>query len=109
MAKTGQIFYRRQSTVNETSARKIQKNAFKRSTARQQENCSPPYVEMAKQVSSKEDQVFASAVYHLVKIANSSRRYRSQIAEILDKYAQTPNLSSYRKNYLAEKRAEINK
>ena len=72
-------------------------------------DCSPTYFQIAAQLNDKQDQVFTGAVYHLVKIAKSSKRYQAVITEILNKHAQSPDLSAYRKKYLTEKLAELDK
>lgn len=49
---------------------------------------SPPYAEIAKQLSSEKSEIFRAAVYYLIKISDNEPRYFSPILSILQNYAK---------------------
>ena len=107
VAKTGSVFRRRKLSMNEAAARKYQKLIFENRKSDNSGVRTPTYKKIAEQLNSRYDQVFESAVYHLAKIAISTRRYRGEITAVLNDCAQNPALSAKRREYLNRKIAEI--
>lgn len=107
VARTGRAFRGRRLSMNEAAARRYQKLAFENRKTDNSGVRTPTYGKIAEQLDSRHDQVFESAVYHLVKIAVSAVRYQSEIKAMLNEYAQNPALSAKRKEYLDRKIAEI--
>ena len=107
MAKTKRVFRHRKITMNETSARRLQRMIFEARTAKKNGDCSPTYKRIAEQMNSPLDQVFCAAVYNLVKIANNFKRYKGEITEILKGYVEAESLKTSRREYVAKKLSEI--
>ena len=69
--------------------------------------CPPTWSTIAEQISDSRDQVFKAAVLNLTKIAISCRNYRNNILELLQRSFCSQSANENRKEYLAEKIAEI--
>lgn len=107
VAKTGRAFRHRRLLMNEAAARRYQKLAFENRKTDTSGVRTPAYGIIAEQLDSRSDQVFESAVYHLVKIALSVKRRRSEIFAVLNDCAKNPALSAKRREYLERKIAEL--
>lgn len=105
--KAGSLFIRHKLSMNESAARKIQKLVFEMRIAGKNGTYTPTYKKIAEQLNSKQDQIFESAVYHLVKIASSSKKFQNDILDILQKKADEPSLPIKRKEYIERKIIEI--
>lgn len=107
VAKTGKVFRHHKITMNETSAKRLQRMIFEARTAKKNGDCTPTYVKIAEQMVSPHHQIFNMAVYDLVKIANNSGRYKSQIVKIMREYAEAEGNPTERREIVMNKLSEI--
>ena len=107
VAQTGRVFGRRKITMNETSAKRLQRMIFEARTAKKDGNCTPAYKNIAEQMNSQHEQIFCAAVYNLVKIANNSIKYKDDILGLLQEYASAEKVLPTRREYVLKKIAEI--
>ena len=80
----------------------------KTSAHRCNKNLTPSYVLVAKDLESKEHQVFEAAVYYLCTIASFKKDYESDIVDILNKTARAnkkqPTRVAYIEKMMCEKK-----
>ncbi len=107
VAKTKRVFRHRKITMNETSARRLQRMIFEARIAKKNGDNTPTYKQIAEQMSSPHEQVFIAAVYNLVKIANNSKRYKQEIVALLKEYIVAEKVVPARREYVAKKISEI--
>jgi len=107
VAKTKRVFRHRKITMNETSAKRLQRMIFEARTAKKNGDCTPTYIAVAQQMNSPYEQVFSVAVYNLVKIANNSPRYKREIVDLLTEYINAEKVVPARREYVAKKISEI--
>ncbi len=105
--RASSLFTRHKLSINESAARKIQKLVFEMRVAGKNGTYTPTYKKIVEQLNSKHDQIFESAVYHLVKIASSSKKFQNDILDILQRTANDPSLPIKRKEYIERKIIEI--
>ena len=74
-----------QSDISPSQAKKIQKQQeiFKIDL---ENRCFPPYLTIAAQLGSSEQQIFEAAVIYLCDIADNKPKYQKSIAKILETY-----------------------
>ncbi len=107
VAKTGRVFRHHKITMNETSAKRLQRMIFEARTAKKNGDCTPTYVKIAEQMKAPQNQVFNMAIYDLVKIANNSRRYKSEIIKTMQDYAAAGENPPERRETVLKKISEI--
>ncbi len=71
--------------ISEEVARKIQKNSYEQSHKKEKDSYTPPYKTIAEQLQVEDDQIFRAAVFNLANIGANSKKYASEIINILEK------------------------
>lgn len=95
------------ATVSIGAAKQIQRNTVVRAGDGEKSQITPPYLLVAEQLDSPQEQIFQSAVYNLAKIALNHRHYRKDILELLHRKATDVFLSKMSQELLAAKIAEL--
>lgn len=65
------------------------------------DTCTPPYLQIAKQLDVKKPEIFRAAVHYLVLIAQNQPKYYNDIVQIIQKYNKKSRISAENKFYLA--------
>lgn len=108
--KTGHFFVpERNSGISEAIARKIQRSAYEVSKLPEKDVFTPPYLWIAEQLQSKDNQIFRGAVYYLADIAVNEAGHTDAILEILNKYASAAELLKEQTDYVKTKIAYVKK
>lgn len=81
------------SNLSAKDAASLQKNYIE-NLNKKSDLLTPPYVEIAKQLSNPKDEIFRAAVYYLVQIACNEPRYVSSINSILQQCRKKNKLSA---------------
>ena len=78
----------------------LQKNYIESLKTKKNDLCTPPYIEIAKQLTSDKSEVFRAAVWYLNEIANNESRYKVPIVSILRNYSEKSKRSKEDLDYL---------
>ncbi|MBR6408925.1 MAG: hypothetical protein IKS23_01605 [Alphaproteobacteria bacterium] len=65
-----------------------------------QKDFTPTYLEISKNLNSKDEQVFQAAVYSLCVVANQKKEYQSQIVALLTQYLKKSKAPKSRISYI---------
>ena len=69
---------------------------------RNKKDVTPSYVEISKDLNSKENQVFEASVYYLCVIAKMKQEYQKDISEIVNMYLNKNKAKTSRVSYVLE-------
>ncbi len=108
VSRTGNLFRSEKNVgITEAIARKIQKSAYDAMTAEEKDSYTPPYISIAEQLQSKNDQIFRGAVFYLHNIAINEPKNAKEIKEILEKTLSANKLTPQQMDYVKNKIANI--
>lgn len=108
VSRTGNLFRSEKNVgITEAIARKIQKSAYDAVTQEEKDSFTPPYMSIAEQLQSKNDQIFRGAVFYLHNIAINDGKSTEEIKEILEKTIENRNLTPQQTEYVKNKIADI--
>lgn len=93
--------------VSALDAADIQREAYKHSQKIRHNTYTPPYLELSAQLLAQESQIFEAAANHLTFIAQSRRKYASEIKSIFKEVINGRKLSQDKLDYLTRKLEEI--
>ena len=103
IAKTKKIFRSGYLSINESSARKIQKQASDKRNRESLKIASPAYKKIAEQLSSEKEQIFEAALYYFGKIAQNSHKHKGEIIKIMQDFAALPSTDEKRREAVLSK------
>lgn len=86
--------------ISAQEAVSLQKNYIENLSKNKTDICSPPYLEIAKQLSSDKSEIFRAALFYLVKISENESRYAPPIISILKKCKKGKKRSAEDMDYL---------
>ena len=89
--------------INDISAQQailLQKDYIKNLNQKKIELCSPPYIEISKQLTNKKSEIFRAVVYYLNEIAKNEAQYKAPIISILRHYKENTKRSKEDIQYL---------
>lgn len=91
--------------ISPKEAAEIQHQSFLEEAKISEKSCTPPYLQIAKQLESNKIQVFEAAVFYLTTIASLETKYKKPIMHILNSYIEENPTLKERVAYI-EKMAE---
>lgn len=95
------------AAVSVGAAKQIQRNTVVRAGDGEKSKITPPYLSIAEQLDSPQEQVFQGALHNLAKIALNHRHYRKDILGLLHRKAGDDALGKVSQDLLAAKIAEL--
>lgn len=108
VSRTGNLFRGEKNVgITEAIARKIQKSAYDAMIEDEKDSFTPPYISIAEQLQSKNDQIFRGAVFYLHNIAVNEPKTTKEIKEILEKTLVANKLTPQQADYVKNKIADI--
>lgn len=108
VSRTGNLFRNEKNVgITEAIARKIQKSAYDAMIQEEKDSFTPPYLSIAEQLQSKNDQIFRGAVFYLHNIAVNEAKNTEEIKGILEKALATNKLTPQQADYVKNKLADI--
>lgn len=108
VSRTGNLFRNEKNVgITEAIARKIQKSAYDAMIQEEKDSFTPPYLSIAEQLQSKNDQIFRGAVFYLHNIAINEAKNTEEIKGILEKALATNKLTPQQTDYVKNKLADI--
>lgn len=108
VSRTGNLFRNEKNVgITEAIARKIQKSAYDAMIQEEKDSFTPPYLSIAEQLQSKNDQIFRGAVFYLHNIAINEAKNTEEIKGILEKALATNKLTPQQADYVKNKLADI--
>ncbi len=93
--------------ISPKKAHQIQKQSYLTSSLQIEKSCTPPYILIALQLKSPEEQVFKAAVYYLHAIAVNQPKYRQIIINIMEEYIKNNPQHTARAEYLRQKSGNL--
>lgn len=86
--------------ISAQDAVSLQKNYIENLSKNKTDICSPPYLEIAKQLNSTKSEIFQAAVFYLTQISENESRYAAPIISILKKCKKGKKRSAEDMDYL---------
>ncbi len=106
--RTGHLFSANHNNgITEAIARKIQKSAYVVTHSKEEAAYTPPYLLIAEQLQSHDEQIFRGAVYYLSRIAVNEPKNRETIIDILGRCIDNSKRDQTQLDYIKSKIAEI--
>lgn len=95
--------------ISAAKAKKLQKEFLEQEKQNLSKQMTPPFLQIADQLDVEDDQIFRAAVYNLSLVALAQKKYRKEILNILEKYAENKRKTKEQRAYTQEKIDEIKK
>ena len=104
---TGRAIRHSKHDISADIACKIQRSAYDYSQQEKNEEYTPPYKSIAKQLQVGESNIYKAAIYNLVEIAKHQKRYREDIIKILTQQLTNNAAPLDTREYLETKLAKL--
>ena len=96
-----------ESQISESVAKKIQKSSYEKNQHLPEDTFTPPYLEIAVQLQSENEQIFKAAFFNLSNIAMSRKAQTPAILSLLEKILEDKSKTKDQLDYVRSKILQI--